>query len=76
MKNTTEALSIILLCCAGLGAVIAIILDFSMIVFSAVALLVGMLFRVCSKIIENQERIIALLEANPNEDEKEKSRTE
>ena len=43
--------------------------------YSVVAFLVGILFKLILKHLENQERIISLLEANPNEKEKE-NRTE
>lgn len=44
--------------------------------YSVVAFLVGALFKLILKHLENQERIISLLEANPNEDEKEENRAE
>ena len=68
MKNVSEALSIILMIGSGLGAVIAFFTEFSILRLSIIGFLIGILFGITTKILENQERIIMLLDNKDSED--------
>ena len=75
MREFAETLMYLLFAIATI-CVLLFLAEICEIWFAIVSFFLGAFFGTMSGLMKNQERIISLLEANPNEDEKEENRAE